>query len=184
MTDCTIPSLASNIFSLVRDPDQSTLDNPNSNPPIEDFQTGFKEYSDTDLRQYAKQRTTDLRRQRNHSLVAEWIAVLDQRSVEEGNVVMHHFMEKSAWEDMLQDAEQEVCIPGQAEVNEAEDSIWWKWRVPFVSAFQLWNSVESLEWAGLELYSRPEYLGEDGVVQTHILDQIVGGDLVDPKHVL
>lgn len=165
MIDCTIPSLASNIFSLVRDPDQSTLDNPNSNPPIEDFQTGFKGYSDTDLRQYAKQRTTDLRRQRNHSLVAEWIAVLDQRSVEEGNVVMHHFMEKSAWEDMLQDAE----------VNEAEDSIWWKWRVPFVSAFQLWNSVESLEWAGLELYSRPEYLGEDGVVQTHIPDQIVGG---------
>lgn len=99
-------------------------------------------------------------------------------------MVMHHYMEKSAWEGMLQDAEEEVCIPGQADVNEAKDSIWWMWRVPFSSAFNLWNSVESLEWEGLELYSRFDYLGEDGVVQTHIPDQIVGGDLVDPKHVL
>lgn len=181
MTDCTTPSLTSNIFSIIRDPNQPTLDNPNTNPPIEDFQTGFEGYSDTDLRQYAKQRIADLRRQKNHSLTTEWIAVLDQRSAAEGNVVIHHYMEKSEWEDSLQDAEQEVRIPGQADVNEAEDSVWWKLRVPFGSAFNLWNNVESLGWEGLELYCRPEYLGEDGVVQAHIPDQIVTGDFADTK---
>lgn len=56
--------------------------------------------------------------------------------------------------------------------------------MPFASAFNLWNSVESLEWDGLELHSRPEYLGEDGVVQTHIPDQIVSGGTIDPKDML
>lgn len=47
-------------------------------------------------------------------------------------------------------------IPGQADLSEAEDSVWWEWRVPFAFVFNLWNSVESLGWKGLVLYCRPE----------------------------
>lgn len=82
---------------------------------------------------------------------------------------------------MLREAEQELHIPGQADANEAENSVWWKWWVPFASAFNLWNNVESLGWEGLRLYCRPGYLGEDGVMQAHIPDQIVTGDLADSK---
>ena len=53
---------------------------------------------------------------------------------------MHHHMKKSSWVELLEERK-EVFIPGQAEVNEAEDSIWWKWRIPFKSAFSIWNNI-------------------------------------------
>lgn len=93
--------LASKIFSSIRNPYQSTLDSPNTNPPVEDFQVGFEGYSDTDLLLLVRQRLADRRRQKNHSLPTDWIAVLDERSAAETNIVIHHHMEKSEWEDVL-----------------------------------------------------------------------------------
>lgn len=184
MTDCALPEQAANIFSLVREPSQETLDEWQSDPPIPNFTTGFKGASDAEIRRYAHNRLDDLTSRQASSLSPSWIAVLDVKSSTEDTVVMHHTMRKSSWLEMLEEREEEMFIPGQAEVNEAEDSIWWKWRIPFRSAFNIWNNIQNVGWEALELYSRDEYLGEDGIVQAHIPDQIVNGKLPDPKGIL
>jgi len=183
MTDCALPEQAANIFSLVRDPSQEILDEWQSDPPIliPDFTTGFKGASDAEIRCYARSRLEDLTSRHASSLSTRWIAVLDDKSPTEDTVVIHSNMRKSSWVELLEEREEEVFIPGQAEVNEADDSIWWKWRIPFKSGFNIWNNIQSLGWEALELYSRDEYLGEDGIVQAHIPDQIVDGKLPDPK---
>ncbi|KAE8416559.1 hypothetical protein BDV36DRAFT_284455 [Aspergillus pseudocaelatus] len=164
MTDCAAPKEAINIFSLVRDPSQDPLDEFHSNPPISDFTTGFEGAPDAELRHFATECVTDLAHTQVTSLTISWIAVLDERSLSEITVVMHHYRSKSVWEQTMR----------ESDVDEAEDSIWWKWRVPFSSSFNLWNNIMSLGKDALELYSREEYLGEDGIVD---------GEVEDPKGV-
>lgn len=184
MTDCALPDQAANIFSLVRDPPQKTLDEWQSDPPILYFTTGFEGASDDEIRCYTRNRLEDLTNCHSISLSTRWVAVLDEWSPTQDTVVMHYNMQKSSWVELLEERGEEMFIPGQVEVNEAEDSIWWKWRIPFKSAFNIWNNIQSLGWEALELYSRDEYLGEDGIIQAHIPDQIVDGKLPDPKRAL
>lgn len=180
MTGCTLPEQAANIFSLVRDPSQGTLDERQSDPPIADFTTGFEGASDAEIRCYTRNRLEDLTSRHASSLSTRWIAILDDKSPPGDTVTMHHNIRRSSWVELLEERE-DVFIPGQAEVNEAEDSIWWKWRVSFKSVFNIWNYIQILGWEALELYSRDEYLGEDGIVQARIPDQILDGKLPDPK---
>lgn len=150
MQDSSIPEHGRNIFSLVRTPDQTTLDNFNSNPPINPFSTGFLNTPDTELRRYTRQRISDLERERSISLSSKWVAVLDERSVTDNTVVIHRYETKSEWEQLQREAEGEwVGIPGMAENNEDDDSIWWKWRVPFDAVFHLYNHVETFSWRGV-----------------------------------
>jgi len=44
-----------------------------------------------------------------------------------------------------------------------------------------WNSISSCDFEVLELYSRPEYLGSDGVVDAETCDEIVNGIVKDSK---
>ncbi|EYE96661.1 uncharacterized protein EURHEDRAFT_452686 [Aspergillus ruber CBS 135680] len=181
MQDSSIPKHGRNIFSLVRTPDQTTLDNFNSNPPINPFSTGFLSTPDTELRRYTRQRISDLERERSISLSSKWVAVLDERSVTDNTVVIHRYETKSEWEQLQREAEEEwVGIPGTAEINEEEDSIWWKWRVPFDAVFHLYNHVETFSWRGVALWARPEYLGEDGIVMVRFPVGIISGGMEDP----
>ncbi|BCR92236.1 uncharacterized protein ACHE_80136A [Aspergillus chevalieri] len=137
MTDYALPEQAANIFSLVRDPSQEILDEWQSDPPIPDFTIGFKGASDAEIRCYARNLLEDLTSHHASSLSTRWIAVLDDKSPTEDTVVIHHNMRKSSWVELLEEREEEVFIPGQAEVNEADDSIWWKWRIPCKSTFNI-----------------------------------------------
>ena len=53
--------------------------------------------------------------------------------------------------------------------------------MPFRYAWAIWNSISSCDLEVLELYSRPEYLGSDGVVDAETCDKIVNGIAKDPK---
>lgn len=53
--------------------------------------------------------------------------------------------------------------------------------MPFRYAWAIWNSISSCDLEVLELYSRPEYLGSDGVVDAETCDKIVNGQLSDAK---
>lgn len=73
---------------------------------------------------------------------------------------MHYAYEKLTWDISGE------FIPGNGQVCE-DENIWWKWMVPSKYAWVFWNSLNNVD-VGLELCSRPEYVGEDGVLQVHI----------------
>lgn len=168
-----------NVFSLVRTLDQDHFDNWGTEPPVQPFTTGFKDATDTELRLYTHHKVKDLRRTGNRSgLTQYWIAKLDERSSHDSTVIMQYCMEREIWAQMLEDTEQEFCIPGQTDVT--DDEIWWKWRVQFKDSFQLFNSVDEGDLDMMTLYTRPEYLDSDGVFHVDIPRKIIRGEITDP----
>lgn len=136
MTEFARDSGFGNIFSLVRTPDQDHFDNWGTEPPVQPFTTDFKDATDTELRLYTHHKVKDLRRTGNGGGLAQyWIAKFDERSSHDSTVIMQYCMERKIWAQMLEDAEQEFCIPGQTDIT--EDEIWWKWRVSFKDSSQL-----------------------------------------------
>jgi len=109
-----------------------------------------------------------------------WFAVLDEQSVAQSTIVLHNSMKNVLWDDIHAEVP-ETPVPGQHEVCD-DDNIWWKWRVLFRYAWEIWNSNSSCDFEVLELYSRPEYLGSDGFIDAETCcDKIVNGGLGDPK---
>ncbi|XHG00422.1 hypothetical protein AWENTII_003875 [Aspergillus wentii] len=86
-------------------------------------------------------------------------------------VVLHCSYEREFWGD--------DPIPGQAEVS--EDMIWWKWRVSLNYACTFWNSVEGVEDTFIGVYSRPECLDPDGVIQPEVPENVMPGETEDPN---
>ncbi|KAE8168599.1 hypothetical protein BDV40DRAFT_251139 [Aspergillus tamarii] len=170
MTECAIPDDAFNIFSLVRTPNQEALDEWNTQPPVQDFDTGFEGKSDAELRKFFQDRLDKHTDTQTTSISDSWLAVLDDQSSSQNAVALHYTYDKSSWGPNP--------IPGPAEVF--DDVIWWKWRVPFKSAWTFWNAVGSIGADAIEIYSRPEYTSSDGVLQTEIPEKIINGEIEDP----
>ncbi|OGM41684.1 hypothetical protein ABOM_009984 [Aspergillus bombycis] len=170
MNECAIPEDASNIFSLVRTPNQETLDEWHTEAPVQEFDTGFEEKRDAELRRFFQERLDQHTDTQTTSISDSWLAVLDDKSPSQSTVVMHYTYDKSSWGPSP--------IPGPAEVS--GDTIWWKWRVPFKSAWTFWNAVGSIGADAIEIYSRPEYISSDGVLQTEIPEKIINGEIEDP----
>ncbi|OJJ39641.1 hypothetical protein ASPWEDRAFT_181017 [Aspergillus wentii DTO 134E9] len=165
------------IFTLICTPDQEHIDEWGTTPPIAPFTTGFKSTSDRDLRSYTRTRIEELKKTNSEGqLSPNWIAILDERSIHDSTVILQHCLAKSSWAIALQDAEVEYHVPGEADVDETE--IWWKWRVKFTDAFQLFMSVDGghgdcrvMSW-----YTRPEgYV--DGVYDVNIARRIINGEI-------
>ncbi|KAB8228978.1 uncharacterized protein BDW43DRAFT_199717 [Aspergillus alliaceus] len=171
MQECALPDGAFNFFSLVRTPDQETLDEWNTEPLIHDFDTGFEGKRDTELREFFQARLDKHTDSQTTSISDSWIAVLDDESRSQNTVVLHYSYERSSWGPNP--------IPGPAEVS--GDTIWWKWRVPFRSAWTFWNTISSVGEDAIEIYSRPEYISSDGVLQTETPEKIIDGEIEDPK---
>ncbi|OAA53369.1 hypothetical protein ISF_08850 [Cordyceps fumosorosea ARSEF 2679] len=171
MAECAIPENADNMFSLVRTPDQASLDEWATSPPIADFATGFASAPDAQLRALVEPLIKRSTGGASTSLAGDWLAVLDDKSEEQGAVVLHYSYALEDWD--------EQPIVGPAEV--VDGTIWWKWRVPFKAAWTLWNAVDSCGYDGIELYSREEYRDAEGVLQTEIPDKILAGEMADPK---
>ncbi|KAK8148832.1 hypothetical protein G3M48_009042 [Beauveria asiatica] len=170
MEECAIPEDAANIFSLVRTPDQERLDEWKTEPPVQEFSTGFAAASDQELRSQIRhliQRSTG---GASTSLAGDWMAVLDDQSEAQSAVVLHYSYPQDLWDEP---------IVGPAEVSEG--TIWWKWRVPFKAAWTVFNAVGSCGYDGIELYSRDEYRDAEGVLQTEIPDMILMGEMEDPR---
>lgn len=178
MTEFSRASEDPNIFCLVRTPDQEHFDEWGTEPPVQDFTTGFKNATDSELRRYTKNRVTELKCAGDEGgLCHEWVAKLDERSCHDSTVVLQYCMDRLDWATMLEDAEVEFHIPGQTDVSDEE--IWWKWRVSFGDAFQLFNSVDDGELHMIELYTRPEYLDSEGVLHVDIPRKIIKGEISD-----
>ncbi|KOC15879.1 hypothetical protein AFLA70_362g001420 [Aspergillus flavus AF70] len=170
MNECAIPDNTFNFFSLVRTPDQEALDEWNTQTPVQDFDTGFEGKSDAELRRFFQDRLDKHTDTQTTSISDSWLAVLDDKSPSENAVVLHYTYDKSSWGP--------GPIPGPAEVM--DDVIWWKWRVPFKSAWTFWNAIGSAGADAIEIYSRPEYTSSDGVLQTEIPEKIINGEIEDP----
>ncbi|PYI02605.1 hypothetical protein BO78DRAFT_400403 [Aspergillus sclerotiicarbonarius CBS 121057] len=166
-------------FCVVRTPDQTDFDEWGTELPISDFSTGFKNATDAELRRFARQKISELRDVgKRGPLDSDWIAIMDERSRRDGTVVMQFNKELSMWTQDLEDAEEPFEIPGDTDVS--GDDIWWKWRVPFAGAVQVFNSVDNGDPVMIRLYSRPEYVGPDGVLNVDIPRKIIRGDIKDP----
>ncbi|KAK2589453.1 hypothetical protein QQS21_012869 [Conoideocrella luteorostrata] len=170
MEDCAIPHDADNIFSLVRTPDQEHLDEWKTEPPVQDFNTGFEAASDGELRNLIGPLIQRSTRGDSTSLASDWMAVLDDKSEAQSAVVLHYSYPQELWGEP---------IVGPAEV--IQGTIWWKWRVPFEAAWTMFNVVCSCGYDGIELFSRDEYRNSEGVLQTEIPDKISSGEMEDPK---
>ncbi|KID85116.1 hypothetical protein MGU_07726 [Metarhizium guizhouense ARSEF 977] len=161
---------ADNIFSLVRSPDQQRLDEWKTEPPVQDYDTGFEATPDAELRSLIEpliQRSTN---GNSTSLASDWMAVLDEKSEAQSAVVLHYSYPRELWEE---------AIVGPAEVGQG--TIWWKWRVPFKAACTFFNAIDSCGFNAIELYSREEYRDAEGVLQTETPDKILAGEMQDPN---
>jgi hypothetical protein len=172
MQESALPDGAFNIFSLVRTPDQA-LDEWNTEPPVQDFDTGFDGKSDTELRKFLQERLDEHTDTQTTSISDSWLAVLDNKSPSQNTVVLHYAYEKSSWGS--------GSIPGPAEFSDDNKTIWWKWRVPFKSAWTFWNAVGSIGADAIEIYSRAEYRNSEGILQTETPQKIIDGEIEDPK---
>ncbi|OOF90922.1 hypothetical protein ASPCADRAFT_518814 [Aspergillus carbonarius ITEM 5010] len=168
-----------NFFCVVRTPDQTDFDPWGTEIPMSDFSTGFQNATDAELRLFARNKISQLRdKGRRGQLDDNWIAIMDERSRWDGTVIMQFNKKLSMWTQVLEDAEEPFEIPGDTDIS--GDDIWWKWRVPFAGAPQLFNSVDCGDPVMIRLYSRPEYKGADGVVDVDIPRKIIRGEIKDP----
>lgn len=174
--ESTIPEYAFNLFCFIHTSDQEEVQ-VKGTPPAEDIMTGFEGQNETQIRQsfhqFLAQRGT------MGKITRVWFAVLDSQSAARSTIVLHHSMKKSLWDEIHAEVP-ETPIPGQHEICD-DGNIWWKWRVPFRYAWETWNSISNCDFEVLELYSRPEYLDSDGVVDAETCDKIVNGITKDPK---
>lgn len=174
-----MPEYAFNLFTFIHTPDQEEVQ-VKGIPPAEDIVTGFQGQSDAEIRQYFHQFLAE--KGTMGKITRIWFAVLDDQSVAQSTIILYHSMKKSLWDEIYAEVP-ETPIPGQHEICD-DGNIWWKWRVPFRYAWAIWNSISSCDFEVLELYSRPEYLGSDGVVDAETCDKIVNGELNDPKGIV
>ncbi|RAK89105.1 hypothetical protein BO79DRAFT_287197 [Aspergillus costaricaensis CBS 115574] len=164
-----------NLMCVVRSPDQSYYPDWGTELPISDFLTGFKDATNSELRAFTQAKIAELgARGEAGSLEPDWIAVMDERSLRDRTVVMQFNMEMSMWAQDLEDADEPFEIPGNADIE--GDDIWWKWRVLFSGAQQIFNSIDCGDPPMIQLYSRPEYLGSDGVVKVDVIRKTIRGD--------
>ncbi|GKZ96486.1 hypothetical protein AnigIFM63604_010273 [Aspergillus niger] len=179
MTEFADASEDPNIFCLVRTPDQDQFDEWGTEPPVQDFTTGFENASDSALRLYTQNRIDELKDAgKAGGLTPGWLAKLDERSRRDSTVVLQYRKIKANWAQALEDAEEQFQIPGQADVD--DQNIWWKWRVPFADAFQLFNSVDGGVPDMIRLFTRPEFMDSEGVLQVDVPRQIIKGEIPDP----
>ncbi|GLA04852.1 hypothetical protein AnigIFM60653_004916 [Aspergillus niger] len=179
MTEFADASEDPNIFCLVRTPDQEQFDEWGTEPPVQDFTTGFENASDTALRLYTQNRIDELKDAgKAGGLTPGWLAKLDERSRHDSTVVLQYRKIKANWAQALEDAEEQFQIPGQADVD--DQNIWWKWRVPFADAFQLFNSVDEGVPDMIRLFTRPEFMDSEGVLHVDVPRQIIKGEIPDP----
>ena len=121
MTEFSHASEDPHIFCLVQTPDQEQFDTWGTEPPVQDFTTGFKNATDTELRLYTKHRVTELKCEgKQGGLCWEWIARLDEQSIHDSTVVLQYCMNRENWEQMLEDAEVEFHIPSQTDVSDEQ----------------------------------------------------------------
>lgn len=105
--------MAFNLFSLVRNPDQKTPDLPHTEIPVIDFETSFKDWSDTELRTFPPEYNG--RFEFATGFNDSWIA-LNEESAAQGVGVMRFSYKKSNWD---------ICgnsISGSAELCEDGNS--------------------------------------------------------------
>ncbi|OJJ70092.1 hypothetical protein ASPBRDRAFT_181708 [Aspergillus brasiliensis CBS 101740] len=161
-----------NIMCVVRSPEQTYFEDWGTELPITDFSTGFKGATNTELRAFTQTKIAELgARGEAGSLEPNWIAVMDERSLRDGTVVMHFGKELSTWVQDLEDAEEPFEISGNADIE--GDDIWWTWRVPFAGAQQVYNSVDCGDPPMIQLYPRPEFLGPDEVANVDIIRKMI-----------
>ena len=122
-------------WSLVRTPDQKTLDDPNI-APVSKFSTGFLNASIDDLGAHFEKRAPDIR---EHP--AFWnettFGVLDQRSIEEKTILV-------AIPYLAQDREElrTECGGDEELMNAWIPSGWYKIRVSFQDAAFICSGIE------------------------------------------
>ncbi|OAA71582.1 hypothetical protein ISF_02133 [Cordyceps fumosorosea ARSEF 2679] len=163
--------MADNFFSLVRTRDQDALDEWNTQPPVQDYDTGFKGASDHELRNLVQPLIDRATQGKSTSITTGWIAALDDKSEAQAAVVMHYCYPQEDWGD--------EPIVGRGKVSDGV--IWWKWRVPFKAAWTVCNDIDSIGIDAIELYSRLEYQDADGVLQTEMPEKIIQGEIEDPN---
>lgn len=172
MEDCVLPDpgFAVNFFSLVRTPDQPDIDDWATEPPVNDFTTGFLGKTDSELRRFPAERIPQV--EHGQTVDQRWVAVLDERSMSTQTLVLHNSYAVNLWNKV----HPEKPIPAGREVFE-DGRIWWKWRVPFKHAWTFYNSLESDPTdTTLNLYARPE-LHKDEVVDMDTVQKIMDGNM-------
>lgn len=177
----TQPKDATNIFSLIRAPTQEVIDLYGTNPPIEDFETGFRGQSDDVVHQFVQRLFAEGRG--GGFLEKRWFAILDDKSTSQSAVLLYHGMKKSLWDKDHEDPEVDSTIPGEHKIRD-DGFIWWQWRIPFRFAWAFFIDIEYCSEEVLELYSRPEYRALDGVIDAETCHKIVKAELPDPKGVV
>lgn len=172
MEDCTLPDpeFAVNFFSLVRIPDQPDVDDWATDPPVNNFTTGFLGKTDTELRRFPTERIPQM--EHGQTVDKNWVAVLDERSMSTETVVLHNSYARNLWDKVHPGAH----VPAGGEVF-GDGRIWWKWRVPFKHLWTFYNSFESDPTAmTLNLYTGPE-LHKDEVVDMDTVQKIMDGEM-------
>ena len=184
MADFSAASEDPNFVCLVCHPDQSSFDEWGTEPPVEDFITGFRDARHAQLRLYTNKQIAALRQTgEDIGLEPEWIVKLDERSQQDSTVVLQYCIRKSTWIQSLADAEQEFQVPGRADISAARDEIWWGWRVGFADAFWLFNGVDGGDVDMILLFTRPEFLDAEKVLHVDVPRGIPWGDIQDTSTV-
>ncbi|PWY67645.1 hypothetical protein BO94DRAFT_540435 [Aspergillus sclerotioniger CBS 115572] len=165
-------------LTLIRTPDQQEVDEWGTEPPIDDFETGFLGKTDDELRCFFRQFLAERPPSSQGNIGGHWMAVLDELSAAQSTIVLHYGMKKPDWDEIYQ-YEPEKTIPGTGKVCE-DGYIWWKWRVPFKHSYHFYMTIEHCDIEVMEMFCRPEYVDSDGVVDCDTCYKILYREIRDP----
>lgn len=165
-------------LTILRTPDQQEIDEWGTEAPIEDFETGFLGKREDELRRFYRQWLAKTPGSLQGDVNEHMMAVLDERSAIDSTMILYWGMKKHHWDDYCK-FQPGKPITGNG--NLCEDGyIWWKWRVPFKHAFELFLKAEHCDTEVVELFCRPEYQVPDGVVDYETCNKILNLEIPDP----
>lgn len=166
---------------MIRAPTQEVNNLYGTDPPTEDFETGFRGQSDDEIHHFVQRLFAEGRG--IGFLEKRWFAILDGESTSQSAVVLYHGRKKSLWDKDHEDPEVDSTIPGEHRIRD-NGFIWWKWHIQFRFAWTFFVDIEYCSEEVLELYSRPEYQALGEVVDAETCHKIVKAELPDPKGVV
>ncbi|BCR88162.1 uncharacterized protein ACHE_40726S [Aspergillus chevalieri] len=141
-------------LTILRTPDQQEIDKWGTESPIENFETGFLGRSEDELRRFYRQWLAETPGSSQGDVNENMMAVLDERSAIDSTMILYWGMKNRHWDDYCE-FQPDKPITGNGRLCE-DGYIWWKWRVPFKHAFELFLTAEHCDTEVVELFCRPE----------------------------